>query len=252
MKKLLLLSAISAFLLAAGYFTSAGTITFKEKDGATTTISNAEIVSIKDGTIIIEKDKKRRSFPLSSIAGYSQTDSSTAGADKSMPGEFSDYKVTIINIRAPDKGLDKDGKSTTVDIEYSVSRLNPEIKKIKAPYVYLYVLLPAANDTGDREVLRFCYPEAAKPKGKGYDETAILDKVNGFDRKIWDESERDHNLKRELKNMGDEVVKFELKGVKSRKLIAYHIEIWGDSAIVAERDWKDIDSNVGKKWWERY
>ena len=79
-----------------------------------------------------------------------------------------------------------------------------------------------------------------------------MEKVNGFDRKIWDESERDHNLKRELKNMGNEEVKLELKSVKSRKIIAYHVDIWGNDAIVAEKDWKDFDSNVAKKWWEKY
>ncbi|HBC85611.1 MAG TPA: hypothetical protein DCZ94_01525 [Lentisphaeria bacterium] len=250
--KLIISALISAFVLVSVHNAGAGTITFKEKDGSTTSINNAEIVSIKDGTILIEKDKKRRSFPLSSIALYSPTDSSSAGGEKSIPGEFSDIKATIMEVKSPDKGVDKDGKTSVFELEYTMSRTTPEIKKIKAPYIYLYVLLPASDDSGEREVLRFCHPDAAKPKGKGYDEAAILEKIKGFDRKIWDEGEREHNLKKELKNMGNEVIKFELKSVKSRKIIAYHLEIWGNEAIVAERDWKDFDSNVAKKWWEKY
>ena len=252
MKTLSTLAVISAILFAAVQYAMGSTITFKEKDGSTTSISNAEIVSIKDGSIVIEKDKKRRSFPLSSIASYSPTDSSSAGTEKSMPGEFSDYKATILDVKAPAKGVDKDGKTSVFELEYSISRTTPEIKKIKAPYIYLYVYLPASDDSGDREVIRFCYPDAAKPKAKGYDEASILEKIKGFDRKIWDEGERDHDLKKELKNMGNEVVKFDLKGVKSRKIIAYHLEIWGNEAIAAERDWKDFDSNIAKKWWEKY
>jgi len=263
MNTLYTLAIICVLSLAISQGAVASTITFKEKDGSTTTISNAEIISIKDGSIVIEKDKKRRSFPLSSIASYSQTDASSAGGDKSLPGEFSDYKVTIANVKAPDKGTERVAgsgsrnsaateKTATIEVEYSLTRLNPEIKKIKAPYVYIYVLVPPNNDSGEREVLRFCFPDAAKPKGKGYDEAAIKEKVNGFDRKIIDEGERDRNLKSELKNMGDEKVKFELKGVKSRKLLAYHIEVWGTDSIVAEKDWQDFDSNVSRKWWEKY
>ncbi len=262
MKRLSLTASISIFLSVAAYCTMAGTIAFKEKDGSTTTLSNAEIVAIRDGTIIIEKDKKRRSFPLSSIASYSPTDTSSAASDKSLPGEFSDYKITIMDVKAPDK--DKmsgtstknssvaGDKTATVEIEYSLTRLNPEIKKIKAPYVYIYLLLPPASDSGEREVVRYCFPDAAKPKGKGYDEAAIKEKVNGFDRKIIDESEREKDLKTELKNMGDEKVKFELKSIKNRKLIAYHIEVWGTDSIVATKDWQDFDSKVSKNWWEKY
>ncbi|HCE42168.1 MAG TPA: hypothetical protein DET40_01300 [Lentisphaeria bacterium] len=261
MKTLSMIALISVLSFAVSQWSTASTITFKEKDGSTTTITNAEIVAIKDGSVVIEKDKKRRSFPLSSIATYSQTDATSGGTDKSLPGEFSDYKITIMDVKSPDKDRisgtssktsSASEKSAAVEIEYNLTRLNPEIKRIKAPYVYIYLLLPPSNDSGEREVVRYCFPDAAKPKGKGYDEAAIKEKVNGFDRRIIDEGEREQNLRTELKNMGSEKVKFDLKGIRGRRLIAYHIEVWGTDSIVAEKDWQDFDSNVSKKWWERY
>lgn len=248
-KVLLSLFAISMSLLVQ---LNAGTISFKEKDGSLTTLANVDIVSIKDGIIIVEKDKKRRSYSLSSIASFSPSDTSSAGVEKSMPGEFSDYKITISELKAPEKGADKDGKSSSFEFSYTISRTNPEISRIKVPYVYLFILVPHSVDSGEWEVLKFSYPSKAKTKGKGYDEAAILEEVKGFDRPIRDEAEHNRNLSKDLKSFGDETVKFDLKGVKSRKLLAYHIEIWGNDAIVAEKDWKDFDTKVGKKWWQRY
>lgn len=231
---------------------NAGTISFKEKDGSVTTLANVDIVSIKDGYIVIEKDKKRRSFSLNSISSFSPSDTSSAGVERSIPGEFSDYKITISEVKAPSRGSDRDGKSNTFEFSYTITRTNPEINRIKTPYVYLYILVPPGSDSGEWEVLSYSYPAKAKPKGKGYDEAAILEVVKKFDRPIRNEDERHHNLNKELKSFGDETVKFDLKNVKSRKLLAYHIEIWGNDSIVAEKNWKDFDTKVGDKWWQRY
>lgn len=229
---------------------NAGTISFKEKDGSLTTLANVEVISVKEGVIVIEKDKKRRSYPIASVYSFSPSDTSSTGG--SMPGEFSDYKVTISEVKAPAKGSDRDGKSNTFEFSYTITRTNHEINRIKTPYIYLYILVPPSNDSGEREVLSYSYPSKAKPKSKGYDEAAIMEVVRKFDRPIRDESEHHNDLNKELKSFGDETVKFDLKNVKSRKLLAYHIEIWGNDSIVAEKTWKDFDTKVGDKWWQRY
>ncbi|MFA6568743.1 MAG: hypothetical protein WCS96_11070 [Victivallales bacterium] len=252
MKSKVLVPILFSFSLTLLLQANAGTISFKEKDGSVTTLANVDIVSIKDGTVIIEKDKKRRPYPLSSISSFSPSDTSSAGGERSIPGEFSNYKVTISEVKAPAKGADKDGKSTKFEFSYTVARTNPEISRIKIPYVYLYILVPPNSDSGEWEVLAYSYPNKAKPKGKGYDEAAILETVKKFDRPIRDETEHNRSIGNELKSFGDETVKFDLKGVKSRKLLAYHIEIWGNDSIVAEKDWKDFDAKVGAKWWQRY
>ena len=252
MKYKALLSILFVFSLALLIQVNAGTISFKEKDGSVTTLANVDIVSIKDGTIVVEKDKKRRAFSLSSISSFSPSDTSSAGVERSIPGEFSDYKIGLLEVKAPAKGADRDGKSASLEISYTLSRTSPEIPRIKIPYVYLYILVPASSDSGEWEVLSFSYPTKAKPKGKGYDEAAILEVVKKFDRPIRDETEHGRSLNIDLKHFGDETVKFDLKGVKSRKLLAYHVEIWGNDSIVAQKDWKDFDTKVGDKWWQRY
>jgi hypothetical protein len=252
MKSKILLSTLLVFTLILLVRVNAGTISFKEKDGSVTTLANVDIVSIKDGLIVIEKDRKRRAFSLSSVASFSPSDASFAGGERSIPGEFSDYKVTISEVKAPAKGTDRNGKASSFEFSYTITRTNPEINRIKAPYIYLYILVPPSNDSGEWEVLSFYHPNKAKPKGKGYDEAAIMEVVKKFDRPTRDVTEHDRNLKRELKSFGDETVKFDMRGVKSRKLLAYHIEIWGNDSIVAEKDWKDFDTKVGKKWWLRY
>jgi hypothetical protein len=248
MKSKVLLSILFSFSLALLLQVNAGTISFKEKDGTITTLANVEIVSINDGSVVIEKDKKRRAFSLSSISSFSPSDTSSAGVERSIPGEFSDYKVIISDVKTP---TDKN-KSLSVEIGYTLTRTNAAIPRIKTPYIYLYVLVSAGNDSGEWEVLSFSSPSKAKPKGKGYDEAAIREEVNGFDRPIRNENDHERNLKTNLKSFGEEHVKFDLKNLKSRKLHAYHVEIWGNDSVVAEKTWKDIDTRVGDKWWQRY
>ena len=250
MKSRMLLPILFVFSLTFLLQVNAGTISFKEKNGSVTTLSNVEIVSIKDGVIVIEKDKARRSFSLNSIASFSPSDTSSAGG--SIPGEFSDYKIGTLEVKTNTKGTDKTGKSTSVAISYSISRTSPEIPRIKIPYVYLYVLMSPVNDSSEREILSFSAPSKAKPKGKGYDEAAIMEVVNKFDRPTRNETEHKRDAKADLKNFGDETVDFDLKGIKSRKLLAYHVEIWGNDSIVAQKDWKDFETSVGEKWWQRY
>lgn len=220
-----------------------GTITFK--DG--TRISEAEIVSIKDGKIVIRKDKKERTFDLKNIESFYGTDLGDSGS--SIPGEFADYKVNISEIKMPERGQDSKGKTEVCEIKYTISRTAGDSYRIKVPYFYLYVLTRSGDGDGDRDIYRYYRPDSAKIKGKTYDEAAILKKVNGFDRKTINLQEAHAN--NSLKNMGDREIKFELNGIDKRQIIAYRLEVWGNSERIAEKTWKAMDFKVSDRWWER-
>jgi hypothetical protein len=224
-----------------------GTISFK--DG--TTITDAEIISIKDGLIKIKKDNKERTFSLDKVASFSGTDISSGGGG-GIPGEFTDYKITIDDIKMPDKGEDKDGKTEQCEVSYTLTRKNPKIDKMKVPFFYLYVLAAPSSGDEERKQLLYYHPKEAKVKEKGgYDETAILEKVRGFDRRIVDYEEALEMTLTKRRNLGARKINFELKKVDTRKIIAYHLEVWGNDSKIVEKNWKDIDYKIADRWWER-
>jgi hypothetical protein len=47
-----------------------GKITFKEKDGSTTSISDVQVISVKDGMVVIEKNGRKRSFSLNQVSSF--------------------------------------------------------------------------------------------------------------------------------------------------------------------------------------
>ncbi len=239
MKKIIAL-VIAAAMLPAGIH--AGTITFK--DG--TRISDAEVVSIKDGKIVIKKDKKERTFDIKNIESYYGTDLGDSGG--AIPGEFAEYKVNILDIKMPDRGEDSKGKTDTCDVKYSITRTEPGKNKIKAPYFYLYVLTTPADGDGERQIYSYYYPNDAKVKGKGYDEAAILKKVNGFNRRVINYDEV--NPKTSMKNIGGREINFELDGIDKRRIIAYRLDVWGNDKKAVEKTWKHMDYKVSDRWWE--
>jgi hypothetical protein len=234
---------LSLATLLAAAAVMAGTILFK--DG--TRVTDAEIVSIEDGRITIEKDKTKRSFPLTAVQGYYQAD---IGESSGLPGEFADYTVRITQVDMPERGLDKNGKTTSCTVNYSISRKGDG--KVKFPYFYLYVICSRTSETERRPIYRYCYPDEAKPKGKSYDRAAVLAKLATFDRPVIGEGDRYHVAGAGL---GGREATFELKSVKGRKVIAYRLEVWGNDRLVAEKEEKvDIldARDVGERWWERY
>lgn len=233
---------------------AAGTITFK--DGST--ISDAEIISINDGGIVIEKDKARKRFSLSQITSYYQTDISSAslpggGADS---GKFAEYKVSILNIDMPNSGKTKDGKTQVCDVSYTLngssSGDSKVPRKMKVPYFYLYVLTSSGDDDAERKVHRFCSPDSAKPKGNNYDLAAVMEKVSGFDRQVWNDEE----VEMPKEKIGGRKLDFELKGIGDRRILAYHMEVWGNNGKIAQKNGTVQQSRmkvvkVGENWWER-
>jgi hypothetical protein len=239
--------ALFTAILSAAIVTHSGTIAFK--DGAT--LSEVEIVSIKDGEIKIRKDKKERTFKLNTISSFYSADTGSDSGE--IPGDFADYKITIDDVKMPNKGEDTKGKDEKCVVSYIITRTDSKKDKIKVPYFYLYVLSSPAPDDSDGERGRYSYyyPDNAKPKGKskGYDEAAINQKVKSFDRRIVDYS--DIAAGRTVKNLGDREIKFELDKIGKRTIIAYHLEVWGNDAKVTEKDWKHSDHKIADRWWER-
>lgn len=246
MKKLTAL--ITAVLVCGGVMVKAGTLTLK--DGSS--VSDITVVSIEDDRITIEKDKTRKIIPMSKVKGYYHTDIKGAG---SLEGDVADYKVTISKVEmpeyaAPKKGEKKSKSNDSCVINYRITREgeNSNIQRVKAPYFYLYLLLGGDEEYGHRGVKLFCYPaKEAKPKqsSKGYDRAAILALLGNFDRPIV-----------HFENMGlkfsDRKAVIPLKGLPRRKIIAYHIEVYGNSDMILEKDERSIDAHISPKsqWWK--
>ncbi len=249
-KKAIQLAAIIFVACFCASFARAGTIAFK--DG--TVLSDAEIVSISEDSIVIMKDKTKRSFPLKSLKSYSQTDLSSKIASEEFPDEFCDYSVSILDVKMPKSGENKDGQTEQCEMSYSISKHPDKAKKLKMPYFYLYVLTGRDNEAENRKIYRFCYPDQAKPKGSNYDLAATMEKVSGFDRPIWGEEDQAFMHRQEL---GGKKVKFDLKKIGERRILAYRIEVWGSKDIVAEKS-ETVQHlgleqiKVASKWWERY
>lgn len=234
----------------ASYSIFAGTIFFK--DG--TKISGVEIISISDGKVVIEKDKSKRSYAVGKIKSYYGTDIEGGGGE--AVGSFSDYKVSIISVDMPKDGYKSKSKkkkkrttTTKCEVEYSISRKGKS-KRIKVPYFYLYVIVPGKDEVSGRSVYRYYYPKHAKPKGKDYDEAAIMKELLDFGRPVWNSDH--HRVKGGLHG---KKVSFNLSGIKNRKIIAWRLEVWGGDTMVAEKEEKIRGLNnkkVGKNWWKSH
>lgn len=245
MKKIILCSLLSITLPCLG-----GTLLCK--DGSK--ITNIKIVSIREGGIVIEKDGGKRTIPLSKIEEYFDSDIKTDNSADEVMG-FSDYTVSITDIKMPKDGKDKDGETNNCEITFQVMHKgDSKTNKIRAPYFYLYVLVHGNSEYGNREVLRFTHPKEAKVSSKKYDKAAIMSILDSFKRpNMWIGPHSGYNNGPNSLSKGTGEVKIELplKSVKNRKILSYHLEVWGNDSIIAEKDWSDFGIKAGK-WWERY
>lgn len=239
MKTLLILAVLGQFAISR-----AGTIFFKSGSK----ISEVEIVSIQSGRITIEKDGAKKTIPLKMIESFYNTDLESSSG--TIPEEYAEYTVSIQNIDMPKKGEDSKGKTESCVIEYSINRKSGTGKKAPFPYFYLYVLTSGKNDEGGREIFRYHYPKDAKIKSKSYDRAAILKVLSELDRPMTHFG-RGSGLRAAM-NMGAKEIKFALKGVDKRHILAYRLEVWGKDDLIKEKEDREIGVKVGKKWWERY
>ena len=182
---------------------------------------------------------------MKSVKSYYNTDIANSGAGS--PDKYAKYKVHVLGMKVPKKGVNSKGKTSVAELDYSIEKTGPE-KVIRVPYAYLYVLTNGKDEYKGRKVHVYYMPaKYAKPKGKGYDEAAIMVKVLDFGRPTWGSQHKD--LHGGLKGR---VAKFVLKGIGKREILAWHLEIWGDKEKVVDKsEVLSLGAGVGKQWWKR-
>ena len=208
-------------------------------------ISKVKLISIANGMVTIEKDKAQKSYRLKLLKAYYLTD--IESSNNAIPDEYAKYKITVFNIKAPKKGTDIKKRTSKFSFGYNISRSKGSSKKIRAPYFYLYILTHGKDEYSHRHIYKYYKPKMAKPKGKSYDVAAILTKLNDFKRPIW------HSDRKNLHGgIAGRKIEFPLKGVKSKKVLAWRLEVWGDSELLYQKTEKQYpEVKIGKNWWRR-
>lgn len=255
--RILVILALLMFFVAS---LRGGTLIYRtKKDGDEKTLSKVKLISIDKDLVTIEQGKGKKTIPLKWMVKYYDSDIATGG--EQFEDETSDYTISISKIDMPRDGVKstkKNGRQTNkndwCEVEYSITRTPKEgqSKSTKMPYFYLFVLTTGSNEYGSRPEFQYYYPAMAKISSKTYDEAKIMEKISSLDRPLIYWNEQNDMRTSSSGHIGERVAKFELKGVKDRKIIAYHLIIWGKKEVIAEKDWKEMTANVGDRWWKKY
>jgi hypothetical protein len=230
-------------------------------------VTKVKIISISEGMVIIEKGGATRRIPIKMLKEFYNTDLKDGDS-----GDFDDntaeYTVQLSesDIDMPKSGYKKStGKSkhrrTTAKctINYRIIKQDKDNKtqRVRRPYFYLYLYTTGPDEHKNRNIFKFYYPSSAKVKNKVYNRAEIMSAVSSFKRSIINLN-NSHNSKyysgkhRKLtKASGDRKAIIDMKGVKSRRILAYHLEVWGKNDVVAVKDWHESGVRLGKKWWIR-
>lgn len=124
------------------------------------------------------------------------------------------------------------------------------------PYFYLFVLTTGSESYGRRPVYTYYYPTEAKVSSKTYDEAKIIEAVTAMKRPRLYKNNNSTRLSTGHKSLsyssGYKPIKIPLKKIRGKRIIAYHLEIWGKSKKILEKNWDDKSYKVGKNWWKRY
>ena len=256
-----IMSGLIVFLaLSAGMDLAAATITYKANNASEPQVlTKVKIISIIKGVMTIERDGAKRSISLSQLESYS--DSDITGGD-SFDDNSADYTVTLVKIDMPKSGVIKNGAKSNsspadCEIEYTINRKSSESKdidRIKAPYFFLHVMVEGNDEYNNHHTFRFCYPSDAKISSDAYDEAKILTAVQSLKRHTIN-LENTRGLSTSKKSgmgLGDRQIKIKLTKIGDRKIVAYHLEVWGKSEKIAEKDWNEPGYAKDKKWWLRY
>ncbi|MDD5697744.1 MAG: hypothetical protein PHH77_03930 [Victivallaceae bacterium] len=240
---------------------SAGTLVYKtggkEEEH---TVSKITIISIDKKLITVKHNDGIRTIPLNNVVSYYDTDISSGGefADNTC-----DYSISIRKLEMPETGYTikreksrKYKKVSNCEIEFSITKKYEKGKSnsVRMPYFYLFVLTTSTEAYGRRPIYTYCYPDEAKISSKTYDEAKILEAVTAMKRsRIYYNSRSDFGANGKLSLSGDyKPIEISLKGIRDRRIIAYHLDVWGKNKIIATKDWRDIRYTVGRDWWKRY
>jgi hypothetical protein len=259
--KSFIISLTLIFTLAS----DAGTIIYKTSSKDEEHIlPKVKIVSIAQRTITIKHGGGVRTIPLSYLIGYYDTDIEAG----SFEDNTCDYSVTVRKIDMPETGYEikktkKSKKRTTAEceIEFSVNKKleKGKSKSIRMPYFYLFVLTTSSESYGRRPVYTYYYPDEAKVSSKTYDEAKIIEAVTAMKRPRLYKNNSTPRLGKGHKSLsytsGYKPIKISLKKIRGRRIIAYHLEVWGKKKKILEKNWRDSSyktSDIGKNWWKRY
>jgi len=261
MRYFIMSGLIAVLALSAGMPLGAATITYKPNSSSEPQkLTKVKIISIIKGVMTIERDGAKRSINLNQLVDYS--DSDITGGD-SFDDNSADYSVTLVKVDMPKSGVIKTGAKQSspavadCEIEYTINRKSDggkDIDRIKAPYFYLYVMIEGNDEYNNHNTLRFCYPAEAKPGSDTYDESRILTAVQSLKRHTinLENVSALSTAKKGGMGFGDREVKIKLTKVGDRKIVAYHLEVWGKSEKIAEKDWNEPGYAKDKKWWLKY
>lgn len=242
---------------------NAGTIVYRtEAKGKRHTLSKVKIVSIDKTLITIKHDGGIRTIPLSYIVNYYDTDIDTSNfADTTAR-----YEITIQEIKMPGSGYayvrnkktkKKSKKTSNCEIKFSINKKlkDAKSKNIRMPYFYLFVLTTSSEAFGSLPVYSYYYPKSAKIRSKTYDEAKIIEAVRSMKRPYLYHDGKSH-LGKSIGKLdsagGFPPILIPLKKIKNKKIIAYHLEIWGKDRIIGTKNWHNMKYTVGKRWWKRY
>jgi len=257
-----IMSGLIVFLaLSAGTQLGAATIIYKPNSSSDPqTLTKVKIVSISKGEMTIERDSAKRTIHINQLVSYSDAD--ITGGD-SFDDNSADYDVTLVKVDMPKSGVIKTGAKQSspavadCEIEYSIIRKSDggkDIDRIKAPYFYLHVMVEGNDEYNNHTTFRFCYPAEAKPGSEAYDEARIMTAIQSLKRHTIN-LENARGLATSKKGgmgFGDRQVKIKLTKIGDRRIVAYHLEVWGKSEKIAEKDWNEPGYAKDKKWWLKY
>lgn len=243
-----------ALTAAASLALSAGTLVYRpNKDADARRVSNVKIVTIEKGVMTVEINGGYEYIPLGRVEGYYDTDLKTSsdGFDDNTP----EYTLTVTNIDAPERAQKKVGDKQTNESFKIDYRIVPQYTKeqssnsVKEPYFYLYVLTEGGESGGERPIYLTCWPKTASSGKKVYDKAAIMDKVLSSKRSniytnqggVGNISARDRQA----------VLPLTMIRNKRAKILAWHLEVWGKTDIIYEKDWVEIGVRISKNWWQK-
>ncbi len=228
-------------------------------------LTKVKLVSICKGKVVIEKDGGKRTIPLRRLREYYDKDIK-GGDTADFDDNTANYTVQITSKPVvPRTGYKKDKKnhrrriSSSIKFAYTIIKQDKVHKtdRIRQPYFYLYIYISGADEYHNSNIRCFYSPKAAKIKCDGYNRAEIISAVKSFKRTIIhlnDEYTRRYmiNTHRKIGAIGGEYqVEFTLKGIKSRRILAYHLEVWGKDDIVASDHWEETGIGLDKNWWIR-
>ncbi len=254
------LSLFLCFTLLAGII-SVNAATLILSDGKS--MSNVKVISINFSKkiMVIESDGQQRTVSTGRIKEFYSTDLKTGGGNADIDNT-SEYSVTIMNVDMPKSGYKKTGKknknvTTYCEIEYTLSVPFPKKDDttnrdiVKYPYFYLAVLTEGSSEYGSRPIFRYTYPSKFKIKSKSnYNTAEIMESVNSLKRP---RIHLDRVARMGHGNVsGQRKIKIKLSKIDSRKIIAYHLEVWGKDKLITSKDWKDPGTMISQQWLKRW